>query len=119
MRLTGDEGVDLTYEHAGGELFQHGLDALSKDGRLVTCGAHSGEVVPFDLIPFFRRQVSVIGSFVYTRAELAKAIDVARRGLAKPIVAATFPLEQAKEAMELMESRSFFGKIVLLPGGAS
>lgn len=119
MRLTGDEGADLTYEHTGGELFQHGLDALRKDGRLVTCGAHSGEVVPFDLIPFFRRQLSVIGSFVYTRDELAGSVDLVRRGLAKPVVAATFPLEQAKEAMELMESRAFFGKIVLLPAGAS
>ena len=36
-------------------LFQHGLDSLAKDGRLVVCGAHSGEVVPFDIIPFFRR----------------------------------------------------------------
>jgi NADPH:quinone reductase-like Zn-dependent oxidoreductase len=119
MRLTDDQGVDLTYEHTGGELFQHGLEALKKDGRLVTCGAHSGEVVPFDIIPFFRRQLSVIGSFVYTRNELAKAVELVRRGLAKPLVAATFPLEQAKEAMELMESRAFFGKIVLRPGGAS
>ena len=119
MRLTGDEGVDLTYEHAGGELFQHGVDALSKDGRLVTCGAHSGEVVPFDLIPFFRRQLSVIGSFTYTRVELGRSVDLARRGLVKALVAATFPLEQSKEAMDLMESRSFFGKIVLLPEGAS
>ena len=88
QRITDGEGVDLTYEHTGGELFQHGLDALKKDGRLVTCGAHSGEVVPFDLIPFFRKQVSVIGSFVYTRDEVgalpgtrrARARAAARRG---------------------------------------
>jgi len=54
MRLTGDKGVDLVFEHVGGELFQKGLDSLGKDGRLVTCGAHAGEVVPFDIIPFFR-----------------------------------------------------------------
>ena len=119
MRLTGDEGVDLTYEHAGGELFQHGLDALCKDGRLVTCGAHSGEVVRFDLIPFFRRQLTVIGSFVFDRVEVETCFELIARGVLKPQVAATFPLEQAKEAMDLMESRSFFGKIVLLPGGAS
>ena len=118
QRITGGEGVDLTYEHTGGELFQHGLDALKKDGRLVTCGAHSGEVVPFDLIPFFRKQVSVIGSFVYTRDEVARCLSLVARGLVKPIVAATFPLEQAKEAMDLMESREFFGKILLTPGGA-
>ena len=38
MRLTGDRGVDLVFEHVGGELFQKGLDSLGKDGRLVICG---------------------------------------------------------------------------------
>src|SRR5205085_8984835 len=72
MRITDDRGADLAYEHVGGELFQKALDSLGKDGRLVTCGAHSGEVVPFDIIPFFRTQKSIIGSFVYTREEVAK-----------------------------------------------
>src|SRR5207249_5154259 len=38
MRLTDDRGVDLVFEHVGGTLFQHGLDSLAKDGRLVICG---------------------------------------------------------------------------------
>ena len=46
MELTDDRGVDLVYEHCGGELFQNGLDSMAKDGRLVICGGHSGEVVP-------------------------------------------------------------------------
>ena len=89
------QGVDLAYEHVGGELFQKGLDSLGKDGRLVICGGHAGEVVPFDIIPFFRAQKSIIGSFVYTprrgrallrargarRDQAARAHDVpARRG---------------------------------------
>lgn len=119
MRLTDGIGADLTYEHVGGEAFQHGLDALTKDGRLVTCGAHAGEVVPFDVIPFFRRQLSIIGSFVYSRDEVGCALALARRGQVEPLVAETFPLERAKEAMELMESRKFFGKILLTPGGGA
>ena len=78
MRLTDDRGVDLVYEHCGGELFQMGLDSLSKDGRLVICGGHAGEVVPFDIIPFFRAQKSVIGSFVYTMAEVEVCLELAR-----------------------------------------
>jgi NADPH:quinone reductase-like Zn-dependent oxidoreductase len=119
MRLTGDRGVDVVYEHCGGELFQQGLDSLTKDGRLVICGGHSGEVVPFDIIPFFRRQLSVIGSFVFTRAELETCFELAARGVLRPQVAAVFPLEQVREATELLESRDFFGKIVLTPGGAA
>ena len=37
-------------------MFQIGLDSLAWDGRLVTCGGHGGEVVAFDIIPFFRAQ---------------------------------------------------------------
>jgi NADPH:quinone reductase-like Zn-dependent oxidoreductase len=119
MRITDDVGVDLVYEHCGGDLFQAGLDSLTKDGRMVICGGHTGEVVPFDIIPFFRAQKSIIGSFVYTRHEVEKVIDLARRGAIAPVVHSEFSLEQAKDAMDLMESRAFFGKIVLAPGGAS
>jgi NADPH:quinone reductase-like Zn-dependent oxidoreductase len=115
MRITDGAGADLVYEHVGGELFQKGLDSLSKDGRLVICGGHSGEVVPFDIIPFFRTQKSVIGSFVYTREEVEKAFALAARGAIRPLVHATFPLEDAAAAMELMERREHFGKILLLP----
>lgn len=117
MRLTDERGADLVYEHCGGELFQKGLDSLSKDGRLVICGAHAGEVVEFDIIPFFRAQKSVIGSFVYTRSEVETCLELARRGKIVPLVHETHALEQAREAMDQMESRDFFGKIVLTPGG--
>ena len=117
MEVTDGRGVDVVYEHVGGELFQKGLDSLTKDGRLVICGGHSGEVVDFDIIPFFRRQLSVIGSFVFNRTEVETCFDLAARGALRPQVAATFPLGEAKAAMDLMESRDFFGKIVLTPGG--
>lgn len=119
MRVTDGMGVEVVYEHVGGQSFQWGLDSLAKDGRLVICGAHSGEVVPFDIIPFFRGQKHVIGSFVYTREEVATCLKLAARGLIEPLVHATFPLEEAREAMAMMERREHFGKIVLLPGGAS
>jgi NADPH:quinone reductase-like Zn-dependent oxidoreductase len=120
MRATDGRGVDLVYEHVGGELFQKGLDSLAKDGRMVICGGHSGEVVPFDIIPFFRSQKQIIGSFVYDRWEVEKVLDLAARGLITPLVHQTFPLEQARDAMEMMERREHFGKIVLTParGGA-
>jgi NADPH:quinone reductase-like Zn-dependent oxidoreductase len=113
MRATDGQGVDLVYEHVGGELFQKGLDSLAKDGRLVICGGHSGEVVPFDIIPFFRSQKQIIGSFVYNRVEVEKVLELASRGLIQPLVYKTFPLEEARGAMEAMERREHFGKIVL------
>src|SRR2546425_11668572 len=115
MRLTGDRGVDLVFEHVGGELFQKGLDSLCKDGRLVICGGHAGEVVPFDIIPFFRMQRSVIGSFVYTRTEVETCLELAAQGRITPLVYKTFPLSEVREAMATMERREQVGKIGLKP----
>jgi NADPH:quinone reductase-like Zn-dependent oxidoreductase len=115
MRLTGDQGVDLVYEHVGGALFQHGLDSLGRDGRMVICGGHAGEVVPFDIIPFFRMQRSVIGSFCYTQREVEACLELARQGKIAPLVHQVFPLAEAREAMATMERREHFGKIVLKP----
>jgi NADPH:quinone reductase-like Zn-dependent oxidoreductase len=115
MELTRDRGVDLVFEHVGGELFQKAIESLAQNGRMVTCGAHGGEVVPFDIIPFFRAQQTIIGSFVYEREELENVLDFAARGLLRPLVAQTFALTDARAAFELLESREFFGKILLRP----
>ncbi|QEC48407.1 zinc-binding dehydrogenase [Baekduia soli] len=113
--LTGGKGADLAFEHVGGELFQKAIESLGQDGRLVTCGGHSGEVVPFDVIPFFRSQHTIIGSFVYTRDELEKALDFAARGLIKPLVSASFGLDEIQEAYSALEARKHFGKILVRP----
>jgi NADPH:quinone reductase-like Zn-dependent oxidoreductase len=115
MRLTDGVGVDLVFEHVGGELFQKGLDSLAKDGRLVICGGHSGEVVPFDIIPFFRMQRQIIGSFTYNRVEVEHCLELASQGKITPLVHKAFPLAEAREAMATMERREHFGKILLRP----
>ena len=99
----------------GGARFAEALGSIGKDGRVVTCGAHAGEVVDFDIVPFFRGQKTVIGSFCYTREEVAACLDLAARGTVRPLVHATFGLEEARAAYELMEARAHVGKIVVTP----
>ncbi len=113
--LTDGRGADLVFEHVGGDLFNRALAALRPDGRLVTCGAHAGEVVPFDVIPFFRAQQTVIGSFVYTREELEQVLAMAARGQVKPVVSATYPLADVQGAFAALEGRTHFGKILVKP----
>jgi NADPH:quinone reductase-like Zn-dependent oxidoreductase len=114
--LTGGRGVDLVFEHVGGKIFTESLASLAKGGRLVTCGGHADEVVPFDIIPFFRSEKEIIGSFVFVEREVEKVFDLVRRGVVRPIVDSVFPLERGADAISRMESRDAFGKIVLKPG---
>ena len=78
------------------------------------CGGHSGEVVPFDIIPFFRGQKQVIGSFVYTR-DGGREVPRARAARARSCRSSTrrSRSSEAREAMATMERREHFGKIVL------
>lgn len=114
-RLTENRGVDVVFEHVGGDAFQYGLDSLAKDGRLVVCGAHSQEIVPLDIVPLFRSEKTIIGSTVFTRAEVETVLEIARRGRIRPVVDRTFPLDEARAATEYLESRANFGKILLMP----
>src|SRR3954465_6489133 len=115
MEITGGRGVDVIMEHIGGEVFTRSLQCLARGGIIVTVGAHAGEVVEFDIIPFFRRELRLAGSKNASVLELRKVMGLVANGKLKPIVHKAFPLAQAAEAHRVVESRDFFGKVVLVP----
>jgi NADPH2:quinone reductase len=115
LDLTSGRGVDLVVEHLGGEQFAACLSALRKGGRLVTCGGHAGEVVPLDIIPFFRNEWQVIGSRTGTTQEVRLVMGLIADGRLHPRIHAVLPLAEAAEAHRILESREHFGKVVLTP----
>lgn len=115
LELTGGKGVDVIMEHVGGDVFTRSLECLKTDGVIVTAGAHAGEVVPLDIIPFFRRQLRLAGSKNASVTELRTVMDLVAQGTLKPVVHATFPLAEAAEAHRVVGSREIFGKVLLLP----
>lgn len=114
-KATGGKGVDVVFEHVGGEMFAKSLDSLAWSGRIVTCGGHAEEVVPFDIIPFFRGQKSVIGSFVYDKDEFETCLALVARGQLTPLVDSVYSLDDTAEAFRRLESRQHFGKVVIKP----
>ena len=115
MALTGGRGVDLVMEHIGGEVFTESLKCLARGAIIVTVGAHAGEVVPFDIIPFFRRELRLAGSKNASVLELRKVMGLVAEGKLKPVIHRSLPLAQAAEGHRVVDSRDFFGKVVLLP----
>ena len=115
MAFTGGRGVDVIMEHIGGEVFTRSLQCLARGGIIVTVGAHAGEVVEFDIIPFFRRELRLAGSKNASVLELRKVMGLVAEGKLKPVIHKALPLAQAAEAHRVVDSRDFFGKVVLLP----
>ena len=112
-RLTDQKGVDIVFEHIGPETWAKSLSVLAKHGTLVTCGATSGPKVEIDLRFLYMRQQKIIGSYMGGHQELEEVISLVEKGKLKPIVDKTFPLKDAKAAHDHMDSRRFFGKIIL------
>ncbi|MDF0672753.1 MAG: zinc-binding dehydrogenase [Nitrospira sp.] len=112
--LTEGRGVDVVVEHIGPEVWDSCLESLAKGGRLITCGATTGGDVKLDLRYLYSRQLTIKGSYMGTRAELVKAAELMGRKRLTAVIDRTFPLSEARAAQELMNSRKFFGKIVLV-----
>jgi len=112
--LTEGKGVDVVIEHIGPDTWDTSLRSLAKGGRLITCGATTGAEVKLDLRAVFSRQLTIKGSYMGTRAELVKAAELMGQKRLIAVIDRTFPLKDARAAQELMLSRNFFGKIVLV-----
>jgi putative PIG3 family NAD(P)H quinone oxidoreductase len=125
--LTGKKGADVILDMVGGSYLQKNVSALAPDGRLVQIAFLQGaKVKDFDFMSVMLKRLTITGSTLRSRPLATKAaIAAALRekvwplldsGAVKPMIHATFPLEQARAAHELMESSAHLGKIVLLTG---
>jgi NADPH:quinone reductase-like Zn-dependent oxidoreductase len=112
---TEGRGVDVVVDTTGGPRFGEHLASMAPDGRLVTCGAHAGEVVPLDVVELFRRGHRILGFRVATPDEIRTALQMALDGRIAVPVDRTFPLSAAGDAQAYMDERRHVGKIVLVP----
>jgi len=114
-RLTDRKGVDVVVEHTGAATWPGSIASLKNNGRLVTCGATSGFDARTDLRQVFYRHLTLLGSFMGSKGELLEALKFVAQGKIRAVVDRVLPLNEARQAHSLMESRAQFGKIVLQP----
>ena len=115
MAITDGSGVDVVMEHIGGEVFTQSLQvhrsaaaSSSRSARTPakwcssTSSRSSAGAAP-------RRLEERLGA----RAE--QGHGPGRRGQAQAVIHKALPLAQAAEAHRVVDSRDFFGKVILLP----
>lgn len=120
--LTGGKGVDIVLDPVGGERFTDSLRALDEGGRVLVVGFTEGAIPEVKVNRLLLRNLDVVGvawgAYVGTRPELAREIGdtvnaMAARGEIAPIIGAELPLEQAADALRLLDQRKALGKVVL------
>lgn len=115
--LTDGRGVDVVIENVGAAVWSSALKSLVRGGRIVTCGATTGDSPSADLRRLFIRQLSVLGSTHGTFSEFRAMLAACGRGLYRPVIDSRFALADLHAALDRLEAGRQFGKIGLeLPG---
>ncbi|MDI1366286.1 MAG: NAD(P)H-quinone oxidoreductase [bacterium] len=117
-------GVDVVLDMVGASYFDKNLHALNTGGRIVYIAALAGPVLDVPIMAIMQKRAVITGSTLRPRSvdEKARLADEIERvvwpwiaaGKLKPIIDATFPLEDAAKAHAHLEAGEHVGKVVLV-----
>jgi zinc-binding alcohol dehydrogenase/oxidoreductase len=113
LNATGGTGAELVIESVGRPTWRESIEALARGGRLVIYGSTGGDLVEFNLVPFFLAWQSVLGTTMGHAGEFAAMLAFVERHLLVPPVDRVFPFDQAPEALRHLNRGEQFGKVVL------
>ncbi|EJL23498.1 putative NAD(P)H quinone oxidoreductase, PIG3 family [Caulobacter sp. AP07] len=117
-------GVDVVLDMVGASYFDKNLDALKIGGRIVYIAALAGPILDVPIMTLMQKRAVLTGSTLRPRSADEKArlaAEIERvvwpwiaAGQLKPVIDATFPLEDAAKAHAHLEAGEHVGKVVLL-----
>lgn len=120
-KLAGGDGVDVVYDAVGGNYAEPAVRALAWKGRFLVVGFPAGiPKLPLNLT--LLKGCQIVGVFwgAHTAREpdahaenMQDLFRMYAEGKIKPRISASFPLEKAAQALELMQDRKVLGKVVL------
>jgi NADPH:quinone reductase-like Zn-dependent oxidoreductase len=108
------ERVDVVMETVGQATWAHSVRSLKPGGRIVICGATSGDASPAELTRIFFTQLSVAGSTMGTRDQLGRLATFCEQTGARPVIDQILPLDHARVGFEAMIHGDLFGKVVFV-----
>lgn len=108
-------GYDVVIDVIAGSLIGPGLSLLRPGGRWVVAGALDGWSVNIDVRRLYLANLALVGSTMHTPRIFDLLVDLARRGLVRPVIAATFDLDEVPQAQRQLAQRRHVGKLVVLP----
>ena len=122
--ITRDRGVRVVYDSVGKDTFMASLDCLQPRGMMVTYGNASGPVPPFTPLELSKRGSlfltrPTLFHYIATQRDLQRAaselFDLVQKNVLEIRVRQTYPLRDAAQAHEALESRKTTGSTVLVP----
>jgi NADPH2:quinone reductase len=119
-----DVRVDLVLDPVGGDVFTRSLPLLNPLGTIVAIGFAGGLWTDPSVQWLVGRNATVSGFYLgrlmrlqpaYVRGSVDELLTLWRDGAIEPLIGASLPLADARDAHALIESRRHVGKVVLEP----
>ncbi len=111
----GDDQITVVADIVGGDYWPHLIDCLERGGRYTCSGAIAGPMVTLDLRTFYLRDLTFTGSTVIDLDVTPRLVGYIESGAIKPALAATYPLEELREAQSAFIAKKHTGNIVVCP----
>jgi NADPH2:quinone reductase len=118
-RITEGYGADIVIDAMGGEILSEALGTLSIGGSLTTLGYSAGRKTTIDVTDLIWKRANIKSFSLFSQpAEIWAAawsviVPLLQSGAVKPIVAKTFPLAEAADALRYLVEGRPFGRVVL------
>jgi len=118
-RITSGYGADIVIDGVGGKVLSEALGALASGGSLTTLGYSASRETTIDVTDLIVPQASIrsLNMFAQPKAAIADAwnviVPLLKSTAIKPIVAKTFLLTDAAEALRYLVEGRPFGRVVL------
>ena len=112
---TNGEGAEVVVELVGTKTFESSLKSLSRGGRMVIIGSHTGTLFSASPQAMITNEWEILGSRNVTKRELAEVVALVAAGRVKPIVTGTYPLEEAESLHQRLRKQETIGRVVLEP----
>jgi NADPH2:quinone reductase len=122
VEQTGGRGVDLVWDPVGGDRVLDTMRVLAPSGRWVVVGFTGGPIPNVPLNRVLLRNIDVVGSYIggYLAQEPdgrsrlnARLAQLLAGGHVRPVLGASYALEDGAEALRAIEGRAAIGKVVL------
>lgn len=111
----GNEQITVVADVVGGPYWSTLIDVLERGGRYTCSGAIAGPMVQLDLRTMYLRDLTFIGSTVIDPQVMLNLVAYLEAGHLKPLVAATYPLAELREAQAAFIAKTHAGNIVVTP----
>ena len=113
LELTDNHGADLVVDVGGKETLALSVASLAYGGTLSVVGGLSGYGGDIPSLGLLLKTARAQGVFVGSRADFLKMSEFITKHRLHPAIDRKFPLEQYEEALQVMQSGNFVGKLVL------